>query len=197
MDLPPVISDHKAPFITIPFDYPISSSYKRLVWLYNRGNYQELKEKIESYDWNFINDAPMNDVAKRFENAFLSLVNKCIPSKEVTIHTDDKPWYDFEIKKHSRLRDRLRRKALKSHNPTHWQTYKSARNKVNNLKKHAKELFYSNLENNLTDTMSNNKHDFWKIVRHFVKENKSSGSIPPLLITDENNETNKHVRNRS
>ena len=135
----------------------------------------------------------MNDVAKRFENAFLSLVNKCIPSKEVTIHTDDKPWYDFEIEKHSRLRDRLRRKALKSHNPTHWRTYKSARNKVNNLKKHAKELFYSNLENNLTDTMSNNKQDFWKIVRHFVKENKSSGSIPPLLITDENNETNMYA----
>ena len=111
----------------------------------------------------------------------------------MTIHTDDKPWYDFEIKKHSRLRDRLRSKALKSHNPTHWQTYKSARNKVNNLKKHAKELFYSNLENNLTDTMPNNKQDFWKIVRHFVKENKSSGSIPPLLITDENNDTNMYV----
>ena len=64
---------------------------------------------------------------------------------------------------------------------------------MNNLKKHAKELFYSNLENNLTDTMSNNKQDFWKIVRHFVKENKSSGSIPPLLITDENYETNMYV----
>ena len=46
LDLPPFISDHTAPFITIPFDYPISSSYKRLVLLYNRGNYQELKEKI-------------------------------------------------------------------------------------------------------------------------------------------------------
>ena len=41
--------------------------------------------------------------------------------------------------------------------------------------------------------MSNNKQDFWKIVRHFVKENKSSGSIPPLLITDENNETKMYV----
>ena len=54
-------------------------------------------------------------------------------------------------------------------------------------------MFYSNLENNLTETMSNNKQDFWKIVRHFVKENKSSGSIPPLLIKDENNETIMHV----
>ena len=41
--------------------------------------------------------------------------------------------------------------------------------------------------------MSNNKQDFWKIVRHFVKENKSSGSIPPLVITNENDETNMYV----
>ena len=59
LELPALISDHKAPFITIPFDYPVSSSYKRLVWLYIRGNYQELNEKINSYDWNFIKDAPI------------------------------------------------------------------------------------------------------------------------------------------
>ena len=41
--------------------------------------------------------------------------------------------------------------------------------------------------------MSNNKQDFWKIVRHFVKENKLSGSIPPLLTKDENNETIMYV----
>ena len=193
VDLPRSISDHKATFITIPFEYPVSTSYKRLVWLYSRGNYQELRDKIETHDWTFINDAPIDDVAKKFEEAFLGLVNECIPSKLVTIHTDDKPWYDFTIRKHSRLRDKLRKEALKSHNPAHWQAYKSARNKVNNLKKHAKELFYSNLEDNLTDTMSNNKQDFWKIVRHFVKENKSSGSIPPLVITNENDETKMYV----
>ena len=113
-DLPPLISDHKVPFITVPFDYPVSSSYKRLIWLYKRGNYQQLKESFDSYDWNFINDAPINNVAKIFENTFLGLVNECIPSKEATIHTDDKPWYDFAIKKYSRLRDKLRRKALKT-----------------------------------------------------------------------------------
>ena len=196
LDLPTLISDHKATFVTVPFDYPVSSSYKRLVWLYKRGNYQQLKEYIESYDWNFINDAPIDDVAKQFQDAFLGLVKDCIPSKEVTIHTEDKPWYDSVIKTHSRLRDKLRRKAVNTQNHTHWQAYKSARNKVNNLKKHAKELFYSNLEDNLTDTMSNNKQDFWKIVRHFVKENKSSGSIPPLVITNENDETSMHVTDR-
>ena len=107
-ELPALISDHKATFLTIPFDYPLTSTYKRRVWLYKRGNYQELKEKVESYDWNFVNDAPVNDVAKLFEDTFLGLVNECILSKEVTIHTDDKPWYDHEIRKYSRQRDRDR-----------------------------------------------------------------------------------------
>ena len=67
VDLPRSISDHKATFITIPFEYPGSTSYKRLVWLYSRGNYQELRDKIETHDWTFINDAPIDDVAKKFE----------------------------------------------------------------------------------------------------------------------------------
>ena len=98
LDFPPLISDHMATDITVPFDYPLTSSYKRVVWLYKRGNYKQLQENIESYDWNFINDAPIDDVAKIFEDTFLGLVNDCIPSKEVTIHTDDKPWYDSVIK---------------------------------------------------------------------------------------------------
>ena len=48
------------------------------------------------------------------------------------------------------------------------------RNKVNNLERHAKEKFYSNLETNLMESSSNNKRDFWKIIRHFVKSNASS-----------------------
>ena len=66
------------------------------------------------------------------------------------------------------------------------------RNKVNNLKRHAKERFYSNIETNLIDSSSNNKRDFWKIIRHFVKSNSSSSNIPPL-ITDENGHRQIHV----
>ena len=61
------------------------------------------------------------------------------------------------------------------------------RNKVCNLKRHAKEYFFfhSTLETNLIESSSNNKRDSWKIIRHFVKSNQSSSSIPPL-ITQEN-----------
>ena len=60
--------------------------------------------------------------------------------------------------------------------------YKFLRNKVNNLKSHAKEHFYNNLELSISDFHSNDKKQFWKVVRHFVKSNIkcTSSSIPPL-----------------
>ena len=68
------------------------------------------------------------------------------------------------------------------------------RNKVNNLKRHAKEKIYSNLETNLTNTSSNNKREFRKIIRHFVKSNASPTSIPPL-VTQENGHCQIHITN--
>ena len=48
------------------------------------------------------------------------------------------------------------------------------------MKKHAKEKFYNNLEASISDFYSNDKKQFWSIIRHFVKNNSSTSSIPPL-----------------
>ena len=80
---------------------------------------------------------------------------------------DDKPWYDSEIRRNSRKRDRLKKTALKSGNPNDWTKYKYYRNKVNNQKKHAKESFYNNLDIIVSDFQNNDKRKFWKVIRHF------------------------------
>ncbi len=56
------------------------------------------------------------------------------------------------------------------------------------MKKHAREAFYNDIEFNITESFSNNKRYFWKLVRHFVKDSKSSGVIPPLKNNDGNND---------
>ena len=80
----------------------------------------------------------------------------------------------------SRKRDRLTRKFNKTGNQNILTRYKFFRNKVNNLKCHAKEQFYNNLELSCSDFHSNVKKQFWKVVRHFVKNNSTSSSLPPL-----------------
>ena len=53
------------------------------------------------------------------------------------------------------------------------------------MKKHAKELFFNNIEYNLNDLCSSNPKQYWKIVKMLVKDNaKSCETIPPLRKRD-------------
>ena len=41
-----------------------------------------------------------------FTNVFTDFAKFCIPNKTIVVREDDKPWYDFEIRRNSRKRDR-------------------------------------------------------------------------------------------
>ena len=152
--------------------------------------------KTNNFDWSPLHTLPLDEAVLFFNHSFLNIVNECIPSKEVTVRSDDKPWYDTEIRKNSRKRDRLISIAFKSNRPTDWRNFKKVRNKVNNLKRHAKERFYNNLELNLTESFSNNKKDFWRLTRYFVKKNTALCSIPPLCTLGDDNVTKLHTTDK-
>ena len=96
----------------------------------------------------------------------------------------------------SRKRYRLKKKAIQSGNPNVWNKYKLFRNKVNNQKKHAKELFYNNLDIIVSDFQNNDKPKFWKVIRQFVKNNKSESCIPPLRSTLSNGDNQWHFNDQ-
>ena len=185
-DIPPNISDHKATYIHLPFQHSSNSSYQRTVWLYDKANYELLDYKISNHDWNCLLEGSVDEACDVFTATLIDFAKQCIPSKSITVRDDDQPWYDSAIRKFSRIRDRLKSKATKSKNVHDWSKYKKIRNKVNNLKHHAKEVFFSNLDSNLTDLHQNDKRSFWKIIRHFIKNNSCSSVIPPLCVTTTN-----------
>ena len=69
----------------------------------------------------------------------------------VTIRPNDKIWMTSEIRKEIRIRDRIRKKYIKNEIGTNERKYKNQRNKVNNLKKSAKENFYVNIYESLSE----------------------------------------------
>ena len=115
--IPSEISDHKATFIRFPFQYHCQKSYDRQVWLYKKTNFNQLKQLVLNYNLNCLYEGSTNDAFEKFTHTFLSFVKTSIPSKLVTVRSDDKPWFDSEIRHFLRIRDRLKRKALKSGNP--------------------------------------------------------------------------------
>ena len=118
---------------------------------------------------------------------FLKIAQECIPTKIITIRNNDRPWFNNEIRKEIRIRDRFRKTVLKFHMEKDIKLYKKQRNKVNNMKKIAKENFENNLDHILLENSSNPK-TYWKIMKMLIKSNKGNNCIPPLRnsINDEN-----------
>ena len=99
-----------------------------------------LTKKLSEFDWSYLHQGSVNEASSLFTNIFIEFAKLCIPSKTIVVCGDDKPWYDSEIRRNSRKRDRLKKKATQSGNPNVWNQYKLFRNKVNNQKKHAKKI---------------------------------------------------------
>jgi hypothetical protein len=49
----------------------------------------------------------VDDMFEEFTKLFLDIARQCISTKTVTVRDYDKPWFNNEIRKEIRLRDRL------------------------------------------------------------------------------------------
>ncbi len=58
---------------------------------------------IQNTDWSILNNDSVDDAVNIFTFKFIELVKQCIPCKEVTIRPNDKPWYDSEIRRTSKI----------------------------------------------------------------------------------------------
>ena len=63
---------------------------------------------MDEINWNenigFSND--VDDMVEEFTKLFLDIARQCIPTKTITVRDYDKPWFNNEIRKEIRLRDR-------------------------------------------------------------------------------------------
>ena len=137
------ISGHDGTNITIRSGYSNSKSFKRLIWDYKKGDYNIMKHKIWEFDWDALikREPDIDKACINFTNVILSVSEECIPRREVTIRCNDKIWFDSNIRREIRKRDRFRRKYLKLKTALSQTIFKQQRNRVNNLKKQLKEFF--------------------------------------------------------
>ena len=160
---------------------------------YSKANFDLLRINISSFDWDVLFDGTIDEACDFFTKQFLTFIDVCIPSQKVTIRPDDKPWFNGELRTLCRKRDRLKQLAFKTGKLSLLNKYKTIRNRINNMKKHAKQNFFNSLELNLCDLQRNDKKGFWRLIRYFIKNNDCSSNIPPLISMSPNGETSASI----
>ena len=108
---------------------------------------------------------------------FLNIARTSIPNKLVVIHPGDKAFFNSNLRRLKRKRDRAFKQAKRNNTPYYWTKYKEIRNSYNLEIKEAKELYDKNLSN-LLNTESHSNKRWWQIANSYLGRNKVSSYQP-------------------
>jgi hypothetical protein len=78
-------------------------------------------------------------------NTILNIADNTIPNRFITVRINSRPWITTSIKKFIRRKNRIHKKAKHTNSMNHWERYRVTRNKCNNLKKMAKNDYFSTI----------------------------------------------------
>ena len=86
-------------FCLFKFKRHVVKPFRRKVWLYGQGNYDNFRQQVYDFDWTTAHDDDVNTYAEKFTKKLLDIAEECIPTKYVTIRPRDLPWINNNIRK--------------------------------------------------------------------------------------------------
>lgn len=79
---------------------------------------------------------------KTWKDLFISVCDRHAPSKAKRTRPSKSPWITTVLKKRMNFRDRLKRKAIKTRDPSSWNQFRKTKNRVNREIKSVKKAYY-------------------------------------------------------
>ena len=158
-----------------------TKSFKRIVWDYKSADVKALNEALDAAPWGvpLTLYEDLDDVLNFNNSIILSTCKEHIISKNVTIHTKDKPWMCNEVRYFIRKRDRCFKRFKRTLSAQDQLNFYIARKEANRAKRNAKKRFQSKTVDSLSDP-NLDVRNFWKISKRILGD-KSERMIPPLL----------------
>ncbi|XP_062581833.1 uncharacterized protein LOC134243596, partial [Saccostrea cucullata] len=181
----PICSSHSPVSIEISFQTYKQHAFKRTIRNYDNANYQGLNNDLQNVNWDekVFTSNNMNDVYENFTCTYLTLVDKHIPKKQITIRPSDKPYITTEIRRKMRQRKRIHKKAMHTKNPLHWQKFRQVRNEVIDLVRKSRKEYKIKLVSQLIDK-SIPPGKWWRIAKSIARLKKQSSSPSSIKSQD-------------
>jgi hypothetical protein len=173
----PVYSDsiryHCPIYVILSFKKNHKPTFRRTIWKYEDGNYDMFRQELASVNWDsLLSNQNIDSATSIITDIILAAASKAIPNKLVAIRPQDPPWMHSQIRKMIRKRKRLHKLAKKSNNPSHWENFRSLRNKVIREIRNAQNQFQKKLTEKL-NTSHRDPKSWWKLVKQIMGSSKN------------------------
>ncbi len=182
--VPPALGDHHSVFCSFDHKKQKQKTFQREIWLYDKADYEGLNNALDAVDWdNELLGDTLDESCSKWLEKYLNIIGAYIPHKKVTIRPSDLPWRTNEIRRKSRKRDRLHRKAKQTNMPDHWSHFRKARNEVISLLRSEKNKYFGTLASKLKSGSLQVKN-WWQVAKKFIKKDDKEAGLPCLYDSD-------------
>ncbi|XP_045166981.2 uncharacterized protein LOC123530276 [Mercenaria mercenaria] len=163
----------------LKLDKPKHTSFKRKIWLYDRGNYDDYRAKLQATNWETLMDSnDLEKVTQDITESILSAASESIPNKVVTIRPNNIPWLNTKLRKLIRKRNKIHKRAKKSNTVESWATFRQVRNEVTN-QIHKAKLDYQNELIEKVNSSNISAKSWFKTAKQLTHK-QTSKTIPTL-----------------
>ncbi len=174
-------SDHSTIILSLDAVVPRDPPIKKTIWQYDRCNKENLNQSISNFDWDTVlnSNHSIDKITQNFTDSLLKIYETEIPSKIITIKSNDQPWMNCRIRREIKTRDRLYNKMKHSKTNQDYLAYTNKCKELKNLIKDRKNEYNKSIVDNLDESNSNSK-DYYNLIKKFLG-NKYPSNIPTIL----------------
>ena len=126
---------------------------------------------------------------KKWKDLFLTVCDRHAPLKTKRTRNSKSPWITTILKKRMNCRDRLKRNAIKTNDPSTWNQFRTMRNQVNRDINTAKQAYYKNASNNC----SGDQRKTWKTINELTSRKSNKTVINEIDYNGQNSENQADV----
>ena len=178
--IPDLVRFHCPIIVSLKFRKPTIKTFKRHVWLYDRGNYNLFRNRLQLIDWdNTFSSGDVNEISDNITEQIINAAKVSIPNMTVTIRPSEPEWITANIKTAIRQRKRLFKKAKRLNTASAWNKFKTKRNQVTTLLREQKKQYFEKLAADLRRNSVSSK-SWYKTASKFLLYDSKHQDIPPL-----------------
>ena len=141
VDPPVSSSDHCTVSLDLLFHLKKQKAYTRRVWEFANARFDNYRNSLSTMSLAECIDVNIEESCDRLTKSLLDAAHQCIPSKIVTIHPNDKPWFNNYLRRLLCTKNCAHNTAKKSNNIEDWAIFRRHRNFHNEEVKRIKSEF--------------------------------------------------------
>ena len=177
------ISDHHLVSARLNRNVHTSNQACRKVFNFNKGNQDSFCNDMKRFTDHFVtlnrsNNQTVEQNWSNFRDTILLTAEQHFPSKTIKPRPNCNPWFNRNLRRLSRKKQRLFRAAKLSNSPSAWSKYKALRKKTTYEINKTRNEYVASL---LDEHQHSNPKKFWKYIK---SKKQDCVSIPPLKVNN-------------